>query len=130
MTMAADKQDKVLNFSSEREQSGACSSSGEREKNQGKNFLNVPTLRFPEYRDKWLECELQDIADISKGAGISKDQLSESGESCILYGELYTKYKSEVISNVVSKTNIESTNLVRSKANDVIIPSSGVIATL
>jgi len=153
MTMAADKQDKVLNFSSEREQSGACSSSAEREKNQGKNFLNVPnkrvqnqtclnsaersglrpkgnvpTLRFPEYSDKWLECELQDIADLSKGAGISKDQLSETGESCILYGELYTKYKSEVISNVVSKTNIESTNLVRSKANDVIIPSSGETA--
>ena len=71
---------------------------------------------------------MQDIADLSKGAGISKDQLSETGESCILYGELYTKYKSEVISNVVSKTNIESTNLVRSKANDVIIPSSGETA--
>ena len=85
-------------------------------------------MRFPEYSDKWLECELQDIADLSKGAGISKDQLSETGESCILYGELYTKYKSEVISNVVSKTNIESTNLVRSKANDVIIPSSGETA--
>ena len=99
--MAADKQDKVL---------------------------NVPTLRFPEFRDEWVECELQDIADISKGTGISKEQLSETGESCILYGELYTKYKSEVISNVVSKTDIESTNLVRSKANDVIIPSSGETA--
>ena len=85
-------------------------------------------MRFPEYSDKWLECELQDIADLSKGAGISKDQLSESGESCILYGELYTKYKSEVISNVISKTDIESSNLVRSKANDVIIPSSGETA--
>ena len=85
-------------------------------------------MRFPEYSDKWLECELQDIADLSKGAGISKDQLSETGESCILYGELYTKYKSEVISNVVSKTDIESANLVRSKANDVIIPSSGETA--
>ncbi len=85
-------------------------------------------MRFPEYSDKWLECKLQDIADLSKGAGISKDQLSETGESCILYGELYTKYKSEVISNVVSKTDIESPNLVRSKANDVIIPSSGETA--
>ena len=126
--MAADKKDKVLNFSSEREQSGACFSSAEREKNQGKDFLNVPNLRFPEFSGEWLECELQDIADISKGAGISKDQLSETGESCILYGELYTKYKSEVISNVVSKTDIENSNLVRSKANDVIIPSSGETA--
>ena len=85
-------------------------------------------MRFPEYSDKWQECELQDIADLSKGAGISKDQLSETGESCILYGELYTKYKSEVISNVISKTDIENSNLVRSKANDVIIPSSGETA--
>jgi len=53
MTMAAVKQDKVLNFSSEREQSGACSSSAEREKNQGKNFLNVPNLRFPEFSGEW-----------------------------------------------------------------------------
>lgn len=85
-------------------------------------------MRFPQFTDKWKECELQDIADLSKGAGISKDQLSETGKSCILYGELYTKYKSEVISNVISKTDIENSNLVRSKANDVIIPSSGETA--
>ena len=85
-------------------------------------------MRFPEFTDEWKECELKDIAIFSKGAGISKDQLSETGESCILYGELYTKYKSEVISNVISKTNIENSNLVWSKANDVIIPSSGETA--
>ena len=66
MTMAADKQDKVLNFSSEREQSGACSSSAEREKNQGKNFLNVPTLRFPEFSGEWKKCKLGDIMEFTK----------------------------------------------------------------
>ena len=45
MTMATDKQDKVLNFTSEREQNGACSSSAEHEKNQGNSFLNAPTKR-------------------------------------------------------------------------------------
>lgn len=63
-----------------------------------------------------------------KGNGISKEQLSDSGAPCILYGELYTKYKSEVISEVVSKTNIDTKGLVRSKANDVIIPCSGETA--
>ena len=63
-----------------------------------------------------------------KGTGISKDQLSDDGEPCILYGELYTKYKSETIREVVSKTNIDNTKLVRSKANDVIIPCSGETA--
>ena len=85
MIMAADKQDKVLNFSNEREQSGACSSSAEHEKNQGKNFLNVPnkrvqsqtclssaeraglrtkgnvpTLRFPEFKDEWAALSMED----------------------------------------------------------------------
>ena len=71
---------------------------------------------------------MSDIADISKGIGISKDQLSADGEPCILYGELYTKYKSETIKEVISKTNIDNTKLVKSKANDVIIPCSGETA--
>jgi len=71
---------------------------------------------------------LSDIADLSKGIGISKDQLSADGEPCILYGELYTKYKSETIKEVISKTNIDNTKLVKSKANDVIIPCSGETA--
>ena len=71
---------------------------------------------------------MADIADLSKGIGISKDQLSADGEPCILYGELYTKYKSETIKEVISKTNIDNTKLVKSKANDVIIPCSGETA--
>ena len=74
------------------------------------------------------EERLSDIADLSKGIGISKDQLSADGEPCILYGELYTKYKSETIKEVISKTNIDNTKLVKSKANDVIIPCSGETA--
>ncbi|MCI7597829.1 MAG: restriction endonuclease subunit S [Bacteroidales bacterium] len=85
-------------------------------------------LRFPEFEGEWEEKQLSEIADLYKGNGISKEQLSDSGEPCILYGELYTKYKSEVISEVVSKTNIDTNKLVRSKANDVIIPCSGETA--
>ena len=90
--------------------------------------LNVPNLRFPEFEGEWEEKRLSDIADLSKGIGISKDQLSADGEPCILYGELYTKYKSETIKEVISKTNIDNTKLVKSKANDVIIPCSGETA--
>ena len=88
----------------------------------------VPALRFPEFTDEWEEERLSKIAELSKGVGISKEQLSEDGEPCILYGELYTKYKSEIIHKVISKTNIESSNLKRSKRNDVIIPCSGETA--
>lgn len=96
--------------------------------NKDKKVLNVPALRFPEFSGEWKEERLDEIAELSKGVGISKEQLSEDGEPCILYGELYTKYKSEIIRKVISKTNIESSNLKRSKRNDVIIPCSGETA--
>ena len=96
--------------------------------NKDKKVLNVPGLRFPEFTEEWKEERLGKIAELSKGVGISKEQLSEDGEPCILYGELYTKYKSEIIHKVISKTNIESSNLKRSKRNDVIIPCSGETA--
>ena len=97
-------------------------------KNNEHKKLNAPNLRFPEFQGEWKEERLADIADLYKGTGISKDQLSDDGEPCILYGELYTKYKSETIREVISKTNIDNTKLVKSKANDVIIPCSGETA--
>ena len=90
--------------------------------------LNVPNLRFPEFCGEWGKDSLMNIASIFKGSGISKEQLSDSGLPCILYGELYTKYKSEVITDIYSKTDIETKGLVSSKANDVIIPCSGEAA--
>ena len=89
---------------------------------------NVPHLRFPEFCGEWVETTLGKISEITKGSGISKDQLSEQGSPCILYGELYTKYKSEIINEVYSRTELEPSSLVKSMANDVIIPCSGETA--
>lgn len=96
--------------------------------NKDKKILNVPPLKFPEFTEEWKAEQLDNIATLSKGIGISKEQLSEDGEPCILYGELYTKYKSEIIKQVESKTDINGSKLKRSKANDVIIPCSGETA--
>ena len=96
--------------------------------NKNDKTLNVPHLRFPEFSGEWKETTLGKIAEITKGSGISKDQLSEQGSPCILYGELYTKYKSEIINEVYSRTELDSSPLVKSKANDVIIPCSGETA--
>ena len=85
-------------------------------------------MRFPEFSGEWESNELHKVASLSKGAGISKDQLSDSGHPCILYGELYTKYKSEIIREVYSKTQLDVANLVKSHTNDVIIPCSGEAA--
>ena len=85
-------------------------------------------MRFPGFEGEWESCELGDIAEFSKGAGISKDQRSSGGNPCILYGELYTTYLSEIIDEVVSKTDLDPKGLVKSKANDIIIPASGETA--
>ena len=96
--------------------------------NNDKKVLNVPALRFPEFTEEWQGEQLHEIAELSKGIGISKELLSENGTPCILYGELYTKYKSEIISKIISKTDIEKSKLKHSKQNDVIIPCSGETA--
>ena len=88
-------------------------------------ILNVPTLRFPGFTDEWQKKKLCSIAKLSKGTGISKEDKSDYGSPCILYGELYTTYNSEIINDVVSKTELHLDNLVQSESNDVIIPSSG-----
>lgn len=90
-------------------------------------YQNTPALRFPEFQGEWELKKLGDIVTFSKGKSLSKKDLSDSGEPCILYGELYTKYGS-ILKNVFSKTNIEDKNLVKSKRNQVLVPSSGETA--
>lgn len=87
----------------------------------------VPELRFTGFRNdgEWEIKKLRDIATFSKGKGISKTDVTANGTTpCIRYGELYTTYK-ETITDVSSYTDLPVTDLFLSKANDVIIPSSG-----
>ena len=87
--------------------------------------MNVPKLRFKEFNDEWEEIKLKNIVNFSKGNILSKNDLDENGKfPCILYGQLYTKYK-EVIREIFSRTNNDSSNIVKSKIGDVLIPSSG-----
>lgn len=85
-------------------------------------------MRFPGFSGEWETSELGKISLISKGVGISKEQRSAEGSPCILYGELYTTYTTEIIEEVCSKTDLDTNGLVKSKANDVIIPASGETA--
>jgi len=87
--------------------------------------ISTPKIRFPDFKGEWINNSLGEIAKFSKGKGISKEDISETGETeCIRYGELYTTYN-ETIDTVFSKTNIDTSHLVLSEANDVIIPASG-----
>jgi type I restriction enzyme S subunit len=40
----------------------------------------------------WQETKLASIGSFSKGSGITKEQLSETGHNAVRYGELYTKH--------------------------------------
>ena len=82
-------------------------------------FKNLPS--------GWRVVKLGDVCDFYKGKGISKDDISENGISCIRYGELYTTY-SEKIDKIYSKTNLNTDELFLSKCNDIIIPCSGETA--
>ena len=93
--------------------------------NKMKEITNKPELRFPEFKEDWEEKTLGNEASFFKGKGISKLDISENGNlECIRYGQLYTEYR-EVINNIVSRTNLDSKDLVLSRYNDVIIPASG-----
>lgn len=90
--------------------------------------VNVPNLRFKEYYENWTIKPLGAVCKFLKGRGISKEDLSNTGNPCILYGELYTTYKTAIIKDIKSKTLLELKSLVRSKSNDVLIPCSGETA--
>ena len=89
---------------------------------------NVPILRFPNYSSEWQVSPMGKVCTFRKGYGISKDNLSSDGTPCILYGELYTTYKTAIAKNIKSKTSLDPTILFHSKKNDVIIPCSGETA--
>ena len=85
-------------------------------------------MRFPQFNDKWKQTTLGEIAEIKKGSGLSKDDLSKEGSPVILYGELYTTYKSEVITQIKSRTKANDARLIKSSGGEVIIPCSGETA--
>ena len=91
--------------------------------------LFTQAIRFKDDHENdfpdWEEKKLGEIATFSKGSGISKAEVHDDGATpCIRYGELYTLY-SELIGEVISRTNVEIKSLVMSQQNDVIIPASG-----
>jgi type I restriction enzyme S subunit len=105
------------------------------EKNQ-ENLINPKKSRLRPLRFKaengnpypdWEEKRLGEVFGVIRGKGISKDQLKDNGETkCILYGQLYTTY-SEVVFNVVSRT--DTNEGVLSMKGDLLVPSSTTTTT-
>lgn len=71
---------------------------------------------------EWQQYILDNIVTFYKGQVLSKEDLTNDGESCVLYGQLYTTYN-EIIDCVFSKT--KNLNGFKGEIGDVLIPSSG-----
>lgn len=72
----------------------------------------------------WEIKRLAEIISFSKGSNLSKTDIVENGDfKCIHYGELFTVYN-EIITNIVSSTNVKSGNL--SSYGDILMPASDV----
>lgn len=91
-----------------------------------KNGDKKPEVRFKGFADDWEQCNLDKLADFSKGYGYSKSDLKGSGIPIILYGRLYTKYQA-VISDVDTFVD-EKSNSIFSRGGEVIVPASGETA--
>ena len=72
----------------------------------------------------WTTAKIGDLGSFTKGAPLSKADISPDGAPFILYGELYTTYH-EVINAVIRRTKAKPEKQYYSHVGDVIIPTSG-----
>lgn len=83
-----------------------------------------PLIRFNSYKDCWGKCELESFVKFSKGKGYAKkDVLEDATYEILLYGMLYTDYKTRIESTKQYADLIPGS--VISKGKEVVIPSSG-----
>ncbi|MBO5628987.1 MAG: restriction endonuclease subunit S [Aeriscardovia sp.] len=69
--------------------------------------------------------QIKELGDNFTVMNLSKDNLTDEGNDCVLYGELFTTYHC-TISEIKSKTNL-TTGLTFSQSNDLLFPSSTTV---
>ena len=90
--------------------------------NNNTTYKDSPLGKIP---SEWEVKELGELGQFSKGKGILKDQLSESGLPCIRYGEIYTTYDF-IVKNVKSFISEEvSKESQEIKKGDILFAGSG-----
>lgn len=93
--------------------------------------MNEPKLRFKaddgsQFPD-WKEKKIGELGIFTKGAPLSKADISDCGTPLILYGELYTTYN-EVAYDIQRRTQSTVDEKYYSLVGDVVIPTSGETA--
>ena len=84
----------------------------------------IVVTHFNQCRNKQV-ITISDLGTVYSVGNLSKEDLSEDGEPCILYGELFTTYGC-VAHNIISRTNkYEQATL--SQINDLLFPASTTV---
>ena len=68
---------------------------------------------------------IADLGEPFSVGNLAKDDLTETGMPCVIYGELFTTY-GETISQIESHTN-KTTGMILSKKGDLLFPSSTTV---
>ena len=87
----------------------------------------VPQLRFPVFQTKisYHRYIFENIFKFSTGKNIKQTEASPDFEiPCVRYGELYHMYN-EVIHEIINKTNLDKSELLFSKGDEILLPSAG-----
>ena len=74
--------------------------------------------------EKQTAC-IADLGEPFSVGNLAKDDLTETGMPCVIYGELFTTY-GETISQIESHTN-KTTGMIMSKKRDLLFPSSTTV---
>jgi type I restriction enzyme S subunit len=90
----------------------------------------VPQLRFSEFENDRVDSiyrkhNFKDIFNFSTGKNIKQSEaLPEFEIPCVRYGELYHMYN-EVIYEVINRTDLDKSELLFSKGDEILLPSAG-----
>jgi type I restriction enzyme S subunit len=81
--------------------------------------------RLKGFEGKWKEVRLEKMGVFFKGGGVPKDKITNTGNKCLTYGDLYTKYDF-VISDVKSYIDDNTANeSVKIQYGDICFAGSG-----
>ena len=102
----------------------------ERISTQNKIIEDLKKLKSAIIEVHYKQCEkhnvqVADLGEPFNAGNLSKEDLSETGTRCILYGELFTTY-GEIINEVINHTNTLK-GMTLSKKGDLLFPSSTTV---
>ena len=102
----------------------------ERIATQNKIIEDLKELKSAIIEEHYRQTEKNEVCVADLGnhfnvGNLAKDDLSETGKPCIIYGELFTTY-GEIISQIESHTN-KTEGMILSKKGDLLFPSSTTV---